>query len=382
MKTQTYRFLFLEPFYGGSHRDFADGLVAHSRHEITLETLADRFWKWRLRGAAIYLARRISSPERYDGLIVSSLLGLADLKALWGRRCPPTLVYFHENQLTYPSAADERTDHQPGFTNITTALCGERLLFNSRAHRNAFLKALPRFVGIMPDYRPKWIFKAIAAKAKVVHPGCHPTSIPDFRLSVAHRKPLIIWNHRWEHDKNPADFFQALDAMTRRGIEYQVALLGENYERMPEEFKRAPERLGERLVQYGRVPGRRAYQGWLARGSVVVSTALQENFGIAVVEAMRHGCLPLLPERLSYPEILPPRFHGEFLYSDQQDLENKLARILTRQKDFAQRRRQVAAAMGRFDWPRAAKIFDEELTRLVETRRSSGSSPADADFIS
>lgn len=70
--TQPLRFLFLEPFYGGSHRDFADGLTAHSRHDIHLVTLPDRFWKWRMRGAAIYWSNRIENPMQYDGLIVSS----------------------------------------------------------------------------------------------------------------------------------------------------------------------------------------------------------------------------------------------------------------------------------------------------------------------
>ena len=62
------RFLFIEPFYGGSHRDFADGWVAHSRHTIELVTLPARFWKWRMRGAALYLVPRIGPVDGYDGL--------------------------------------------------------------------------------------------------------------------------------------------------------------------------------------------------------------------------------------------------------------------------------------------------------------------------
>ena len=42
--------LFLESFYGGSHREFADGLVQRSRHRIELHTLPARFWRWRMRG--------------------------------------------------------------------------------------------------------------------------------------------------------------------------------------------------------------------------------------------------------------------------------------------------------------------------------------------
>lgn len=122
MESIPKRLLFLEPFFGGSHRDFAEGLVAHSRHKIDLITLPARAWKWRMRGAALHLIRKIASPGAYQGVIVSDLLSLSDLKTLWGRDFPPALVYFHESQFTYPLAPGEHMDYQFGFTDITTCL--------------------------------------------------------------------------------------------------------------------------------------------------------------------------------------------------------------------------------------------------------------------
>ncbi|MCK5007550.1 MAG: DUF3524 domain-containing protein, partial [Spirochaetales bacterium] len=54
MSGENKRFLFLEPFYGGSHREFAEGWQQSSRHTLELHTLPARFWKWRMRGAALY----------------------------------------------------------------------------------------------------------------------------------------------------------------------------------------------------------------------------------------------------------------------------------------------------------------------------------------
>ena len=96
------KFLFLESFFGGSHREFAEGLISNSRHGIDLVTLPARYWKWRMRGAALYFIKKISSLVKYDGLITTDLMSLSDFKALAGRNCPPTLVYLHENQFTYP----------------------------------------------------------------------------------------------------------------------------------------------------------------------------------------------------------------------------------------------------------------------------------------
>lgn len=361
------RFLFLEPFYGGSHRDFADGLVAHSRHEIKLVTLPDRFWKWRMRGASIYWSNRIENPGQYDGLIVSSLMNLADLKALWGDQCPPALVYFHENQLTYPSGPEGRPDHQPGFTNIATALTARRILFNSHTHKDAFLSALPEFIRIMPDFRPKWVTSAIKQKADVAYPGCHFKASDPLQSRDANQPPLIIWNHRWEHDKNPEAFFCALDQVAKLDIDFQVALLGEAFSRIPEICEKAPQKLGDRLIKYGYEPSREDYRQWLQRGHMVISTANQENFGISTVEAIGHGCLPLLPRRLSYPEILPEAFHQDFLYSDQHDLENKLATLLTR-RQHEDKRRALVDAMKQHAWESRITQFDQELERLTLKR--------------
>ena len=222
------KFLFLEPFFGGSHKDFAQGLVSHSRHRIDLVTLPARFWKWRMRGAALYFAKKIPSLKPYDGLITTDLMSLSDLKSLWKGSTLPSLVYFHENQLTYPLAPGERMDFQFGFTDITTALAADRVLFNSHTHFNAFFSSLPDFLNMMPEYRPKWVVDEIRNKAEVLYPGCHFPALGGRVSSVppADLPPLIIWNHRWEFDKNPGDFFDALDAVLERGLNFRLALLG------------------------------------------------------------------------------------------------------------------------------------------------------------
>ena len=265
---------------------------------------------------------------------------------------------------TTPLAPGEAPDYQFGFTNITTALSAERVLFNSRTHMDGFITALPAFIRMMPDCRPSWIKAAIQAKSGVACPGCHlppvhaPEPLPD------NDPPLIIWNHRWEHDKNPEDFFKALSAMRTCGIDFRVAVLGEAYARTPAVFDTARAELGDRIVHWGYMPSRHDYHRWLRRGRVVISTALQENFGISVVEAMGYGCLPLLPHRLAYPEILPEAFHDDFLYRNQTDLEEKLAILLTGGHEWEARRESLSAHMQRYAWGNCIHRFDKELSRL------------------
>jgi glycosyltransferase involved in cell wall biosynthesis len=360
------KFLFIEPFFGGSHREFAEGLISHSQHHIDLLTLPARFWKWRMRGAALYFVKKITSLESYNGLITTDLMSLSDFKALSKGVCPPALVYFHENQLTYPLAPGEHTDYQFGFTDITTALCADKILFNSRAHHRAFFADLPGFIKMMPEYRPGWVVDEIRAKADVLYPGCRfPAKGFIDAASSREFPPLIIWNHRWEFDKNPDEFFHALDAALADGAEFRLALLGENFQAVPKAFMGARDRYGGRIVQYGFVESRQEYIKWLKRGSIVISTAQQENFGISVVEAIRHGCVPLLPDRLAYPEIIPPSFPSRVLYKDLNELVEKLTRVIKNYSGFQELRRDLSTQMGRFAWENIAGRYDEELEKLA-----------------
>jgi glycosyltransferase involved in cell wall biosynthesis len=360
------KFLFLESFYGGSHKDVADGLVAASEHRIDLVTLPARFWKWRMRGAALYFAETVADFSAYDGLITGDLMSLSDLKALIGPALPPSLVYFHENQLTYPLAPGEDMDVHFGFTDITTALAADRLLFNSRYHFDAFFEQMPGFLKMMPEYRPFWVMERIRKKSAVLYPGVRlPAKETGGNRTVPDRTPLIVWNHRWEFDKNPEEFFSALRAVADRGIDFRLALLGENFQAVPQAFLSARNRFEDRLVCYGYEPDRARYIAWLKQGDVVVSTAIQENFGISIVEAVRCGCLPLVPNRLAYPEILPEAAHADCLYDGQTDLEEKLARMLTGFEEKEALRKSLSAAMARFSWDSVIKGYDEELAQLA-----------------
>ena len=178
----------------------------------------------------------------------------------------------------------------------------------------------------------------------------------------------MIWNHRWEFDKDPETFFRVLYGLIDEGIQLRVALLGENFQFVPTPFLEARERLGSRVVQYGYAADRAEYLGWLARGDVVVSTALQENFGIAVVEAIRLGCYPLLPRRLSYPELLPRELHESCLYDGAEDLAARLAALLRDPARLAGPRPALAQAMERFSWESQIASYDEELDRLGRRR--------------
>ncbi len=377
-RRQELRVLLLESFYGGSHRDVADGLVSHSRHSFDLLTLPARFWKWRMRGASLWFVDQIRAIP-HDLILCTGLMDLAALKALIGPGCPPILLYCHETQLSYPQPDRNDADLHFAFTDLVNMLVADRVLFNSDTHRRRYLDALPAFLRHLPEYRPMWSVDAIAAKSATCYPGitlsatASSPAAPSSPAADGKSPPLIIWNHRWEFDKAPGAFLAALRELADRGCEFQVALLGENFNTMPREFSDARRDLGNRIVQYGYVADRTEYHAWLARGTVVVSTAIQENFGIAVMEAVAHGCHPILPNRLSYPEIIPAGFHSTCLYSDQNGLTALLEAHLgpsspggANDGKPGRADPKLIAHARTFEWSRRIGEFDDLIDQMID----------------
>lgn len=326
--------LALEPYYGGSHRAFIDTLAKHSRHRFSLLTLPARKWKWRMRGAAIWFAQRLSEspPGQVDLIFANDMLSVADLRALLppALRSCPVVSYFHENQLTYPLPVEADRDYQYGFTNITTCLASDEVWFNSASHRQAFLKAVGDLLRRMPDHVPQGVVEQIEARSCVCWPVVElpPTDDAAGGLRVG-GAPTILWNHRWEYDKNPEPFFRALFRLDCDGIDFRLVLLGESFREIPAVFREAWSRLERRIVHRGFVESPTEYWRLLFRCDIVVSTAIQENFGLSVVEAILAGCRPLLPHRLSYPELIPSELHADYLFQDDADLYHRLKEVLT-----------------------------------------------------
>ncbi|MEN8134739.1 MAG: DUF3524 domain-containing protein [Thermodesulfobacteriota bacterium] len=321
--------LAMEPYFGGSHKSFLNGLTGVLAGGMDLITLPARKWKWRMRLSGPWLANELAllaNPEDYCCLLCSTFVDVATLKGLmpeWARRLP-VVTYFHENQFAYPVRFEKAGDVQFTLTNVTTALASDRLAFNSHYNLETFLDGYRRVVKRAKDMRLVNVEEELRAKSCIIHPGQDFSLIDqDVSLKGEGESPVIIWNHRWEHDKNPEQFFTALFELDRRQIDFKLVVMGESFRDHPAVFDEARERLSHRILKIGYAESRKEYCQWLRQGDVVLSTAGHEFFGISVVEAVRAGCRPLLPNRLSYPELFP----NEYLYEDD-ELVDKLIETL------------------------------------------------------
>ena len=377
--------LVLEPWYSGSHKHFLDGLVARSQHTFRLLTMPGRFWRWRMEGGGVTLAQKVRGALD-DGFEPDVVLAtdMVNLPAVLSLTRPhlddvPVVLYFHENQLTYPIPPDRTRERAYSITNYLSALAADRVVFNSQFHFSEFIEALPLLLRDFPDFTNLHTVRQIREKSTVLHLGMDLTAHDAHAVSRPRATrggpPVVLWNHRWEYDKDPETFFRVMNRLDDAGASFQLILAGKHFREQPDAFERAFERYAERILHYGYAEDFAEYSRLLHRADIVVSTAIHEFFGVAMMEAIYCGCHPLLPNRLSYPELIPdthhqPLLHAPILYDDERDLLAILKDIL----DGEQRtlpRDTLRKIPQHLDWPKHVEAYD----RLLQSTAQEAASP-------
>ena len=147
--------------------------------------------------------------------------------------------------------------------------------------------ALPRFVAALPEPDHRSAVESVVARFEVVPLGLDLARLADRpRRPVPHRPPVILWPHRWEADKDPAAFGRALAKLEEAGIDFTLALAGEDPGAGSDDALAARraviERFRHRLMAVG--PFERADYEWLlGESDLIVSCAHHDFFGAAVV---------------------------------------------------------------------------------------------------
>lgn len=360
----------VEPYFDGSHRSWAEGFAAHSSHEVSLLTHRGAFWKWRMHGAALTLANELGDliaarGMRPDALIVSDMVDVSSFCGLARAAIGDAAVvaYFHENQLTYPLAPGAQPDLSYAMKNWMSMAAADDVWFNSEFHRTQMAGALPVLLGSMPDHRHSGLIDGVLARSLVMPVGIR-TSNPDNRPAAdPDGAPIVLWNSRWEYDKDPGRFFAAIDRAVDRGADFRLAIAGQNFRQEPSEFEEAHRRHANRLVHFGEADPA-TYERLLGRSHIVVSTARHEFFGIAVAEAVAAGCVPVVPNALAYPELLGDD-HTHLLYDSDDDLDRRLDDALDTATGGDATSALAQSVRRRFSWPNVAARYDRRLEQLV-----------------
>lgn len=315
--------LLLSAYDADSHKRWRRGLVAAiPEWQWTVLTLPPRYFSWRVRGNSLSWGRgeaRALLQQPWDLIVTTSMTDLASLRGLVPSLASvPTAVYFHENQFDYPRSKDAVASVEPQLLNIYTALCGDLLLFNSEYNRRTLLDGAETLLLRLPDQVPKGICEEIAGKSRVLPV---PLEVAAYQVSQTKpSRPTFVWNHRWEYDKGPDILLAAVQLFGGLQIPFTLHVVGQQFRRQPVEFTHLHQLLKDLGAQgvWGYRESLSDYRNILRQSHAVISTARHDFQGLAVLEAVAAGCVPLVPDNLAYPEWFGPggwRYSGDVALS-------------------------------------------------------------------
>ena len=358
------KILLIEPYYTGSHKKWANDYRRLSNHNVKILSLKGQFWKWRMHGGAVTLADKFNKINWKPNLIIATdMLDFTTFLSLTRKKTYniPAIIYFHENQISYPWSPNDidvkkNRDSHYGFINYSSALSSDHILFNSNYHMNTFMNELNPFLKNFPDHNELDSINIIKRKSKTLHLGLDLKRF-DLKKIKKKEKPSILWNHRWEYDKNPELFFSILEKVKNEGYKFNLIVIGENFSQSPKIFDRAKKDFKDELIHWGYAKTFELYAELLWRADILPVTSNQEFFGISVMEAIYCGNWPILPNRLTYPELLPEVNHKENIYQDEKDLYKKIINAIVNVENI--RKTKLSSIASKFSWDIMVPVYDD-----------------------
>lgn len=363
----------LEPFYTGSHKRWADTVSHFSTHDVRIFSLPGRHWKWRMHGGAVSIARQFLGSGFIPELILATdMIDLSIFLSLTRKTTAsvPTAIFFHENQLTYPWSDTDpdpalKRDNHYGFINYTSALAAGHVLFNSTYHLNSFVDALPIFLRQFPDEKNIDTVDSIKVKSSVLPLLIDFSQFIDIAMEAEHypEECVILWNHRWEYDKNPEGFFHLIYQLKERGLPFKLIVLGEAYRQSPPIFDEAKQKLKDHILHWGYADDSAEYARLLSMSDILPVTSNQDFFGGSVVEAIFANVMPILPNRLAYPGHIPISLSSVHLFDSEEELLHMTVNAISNLNDI--RNRPYRHFVEHYDARKMIKDYDAFFERLA-----------------
>jgi glycosyltransferase involved in cell wall biosynthesis len=320
------KILLLSAYDAASHQRWYHTLIgAFDQFEWTTLRLAPRHFNWRIRGNSLSWAftQRHVLERDYDLVVATSMIDLSTLRGFVPSLANvPTLVYFHENQFAYPPSSKQFSTVEPQILNLYTALAADQIVFNSHYNYETFISGVGGLLKKLPDHVPLGLVDRLKNNSQVL-----PVPLAD---DCYHQRSLsqvshlsVLWNHRWEYDKAPERLFGAMKKVLEAGVAIDCHIVGQQFRQIPEVFTPMKAYLEQHplsSIKHWGFLDEENYQQLLTGVDVVVSTALHDFQGLAILEAVAAGCIPVVPDRLCYAQWFDAGYRYKS-HLDQPELE-------------------------------------------------------------
>lgn len=363
--------LLLSAYDTASHRSWCQGLIQHlSQHQWCYLTLPGRYFSWRIRGNPLSWAlgeQAAQLRQPFDLIVATSMVDVATLKGLIPSLAnTPTLVYFHENQFAYPDSPEQFNSLEPQMVNLYSALAADQVVFNSHYNQATFCQGVDDLLKKMPDHAPRQTTLTQLARSQVLPVPIQTPAMagtrPQAWLPGTARPLKLVWNHRWEYDKGPDTLAALCRLVDQAQLPIEIFILGHSFRRWPNAMTELRDMPALCVQHMGTLDSADAYFECLAQADVVLSTALHEFQGLAVLEACSLGCHPLVPDRLAYPEWVPEK---QRYTSTPQQPEREAQAILAMLQNWLVHGLPERPDTGHYAWNQLSPVYDKLLSEVA-----------------
>lgn len=360
------RILLLSAYDTDSHRAWCQGLITHcSDFQWTYLSLPGRHFSWRIRGNPLSWAfgeTRSILENDYDLILATSMVDLATLKGIVPKLAStPSVLYMHENQFAYPKSTQQFKSVEPQMVNLYSALAADQVIFNSQYNLKSMLDGATELLKKMPDLAPISAIEALAHRSSVLPVPIHPPKHQSTPFNKGETLK-VIWNHRWEYDKGPDVLARLVSLAHQQNSNLSFTVAGNRFRSIPASFQSLMDNKPPCLKHIGTFAQRRDYETELANHHVVLSTAHHEFQGLAMLEGVAHGCTPLAPNALAYPEWIP----NDCLYPTYSDCDTQAKTILTKLIEWQRSGLSSRPDTSQYYWSNLAPIYTQTLLKIRE----------------
>jgi glycosyltransferase involved in cell wall biosynthesis len=283
-----------------------------------------------MQGSAYHITEHlIKNTDKPDVILISDMVDLALLKSLNPQLSDvPFVLYMHENQLTYPFSQLDKQKHLDlsyGYLNYKSCLAADKVLFNSNYHMDSFINACAQLLHKMPDFNNLKSITNIRSKSSIMPIGLDLKYIDT--ISPGKKKnesPVILWNHRWAHDKNPDIFLALLKTLKKKKLTFSLILTLPNVDQNSPIYQQLIQDFAAHILFAGYAESYEDYITLLKKSDFLPVCSSHDFFGLSVLEAIYCGNTPILPKNMVYSEHFNELVYSDLYYDNYIQLEEKL----------------------------------------------------------
>ncbi len=302
---------------------YVDGQQLTSKVEtgVVLDAAGTNYWKFSqmMKVCQLFKEGKVQNGDKFFimDLWYPSLEAIPYMAQLFNLQVD-VYGFLHAGSYTTEDFAEPMSPWAKYFERGWAKLC-KGIFVGSSYHKEKFLKK--RFM--RPDDRWFNIFSHIPLEdyqeiRDKIHVTGNPFNTKEFYSQVDNIIPLedrgktIVYSHRFDIEKRPNVFMDIMDELWSKRQDFKVIITTSR-----EKFRSNCSELVNRLynskwnfeVKEGLTKAQ--YYRILASSRIFVSTTIEENFGYCLLEALTGGCIPVVSNLYSHPEIL--QYNQDFL---------------------------------------------------------------------